>query len=112
MTPLPIEPPTWTFRWRSTSQPGSSAVLVAVAGMSASAGIPAALGGPEDLIAKLSPPTGWCRTGGWLYHFVRGTYGREPGYDTLLADVRGTSNARQALLRGYFEPDRAEQERA
>ncbi|MFJ2191705.1 SIR2 family protein [Kitasatospora sp. NPDC087861] len=93
------------------SVPGGYAVLLG-AGASVSAGMLSAWGVQGDLIRKIAtierdeiPDTD---DGPYDWYVER--FGREPAYDTLLAELAKTAAERQALLRSYFEPDETERE--
>jgi hypothetical protein len=104
--PVPqIDPSVSLATSMSASPPGVYAVLIG-SGMSSAAGIPTGWGVVADLIRRVAAaeqvdpdelgdePEAW-----WLR-----TYGSEPRYDTLLEVLAPTDGARQALLRGYFDP--------
>lgn len=84
------------------STPGAY-VAVFGAGTSKAAGIPAAWEVQQDLLSKLAAALGAEPADPFAWYRER--YGADPNYDTLLDALAQTPDARQQLLRGYFEPD-------
>ena len=104
-TPTPGVDPRVALATSMYAAPGVYAVLVG-SGMSRAAGIPTGWEVVQDLIRQIAraegvsggdadeePEVWWARSG-------RG----EPRYDVLLDALAPTDAARQALLRGYFDP--------
>lgn len=103
--PVPPVDPRVALATSLGSAPGVYAALIG-SGMSSAAGIPTGWGVVQDLIRRVAraegvdpadvddEPEAW-----WTQ-----TYGSEPRYDTLLEVLAPTDGARQALLRGYFDP--------
>ncbi|MGW4510282.1 SIR2 family protein [Streptomyces sp. NPDC004436] len=91
--------------------PGGYAVLLG-AGASVSAGMLSAWGVQCDLIRQIASVEGVEIPDGddGPYDWYVKRFQREPAYDTLLADLSGTTGGRQVLLRSYFEPDETERE--
>ncbi|WP_285572760.1 SIR2 family protein [Streptomyces sp. RTGN2] len=91
--------------------PGGYAVLLG-AGASVSAGMLSAWGVQCDLIRQIASVEGVEIPDGddGPYDWYVKRFEREPAYDTLLADLSGTTGGRQVLLRSYFEPDETERE--
>ncbi|MEU2245030.1 SIR2 family protein [Streptomyces sp. NPDC018338] len=74
--------------------------------------MPSAWGVQCDLIRQIASAEGAEIPDGddGPYDWYVERFKREPSYDTLLADLSGTTGGRQALLRSYFEPDETERE--
>ncbi|MEU6230571.1 SIR2 family protein [Streptomyces sp. NPDC047042] len=91
--------------------PGGYAVLLG-SGASVSAGMLSAWGIQCDLIRQIASVEGTSIPDGDddPYDWYVERFEREPAYDSLLADLSGTTGGRQALLRSYFEPDETERE--
>lgn len=104
-TPTPGIDPRVALATSMYAAPGVYAVLVG-SGMSRAAGIPTGWEVVQDLIRQVARAEGVSEddTGEdpsvWWAQSGRG----EPRYDTLLGGLAPTDAARQALLRGYFDP--------
>src|SRR5262245_34663026 len=87
------------------ASPGVYAVLVG-SGMSSAAGIPTGWQVVQDLIRKIAVVEGVSTDdlGNTPESWWEQQRRSEPRYDTLLQALASTDAARQALLRGYFDP--------
>ncbi|MGJ5748581.1 SIR2-like protein [Streptomyces puniciscabiei] len=94
------------FALRAT--PGGYAVLLG-AGVSLAAGLPSAWDVQKELIEQIAAAEAAGEIGD-PFAWYQDRFGKPATYDDLLATLTATQMERQALLRGYFEPDDADRE--
>lgn len=97
---------TLAFAMRST--PGGYALMLG-AGISIGSGVPSAWEVQDRLIRRLAAMRGDDPDPDAFAWYTR-VYGRKATYDGLLAELTTSQAERQALLRGFFEPDEQERE--
>jgi hypothetical protein len=93
------------------AQPGVYALLLG-SGASTGAGIPTGWGVVENLVRKVAAAANENLepTGDWEAWWQSYSKGEELGYSSLLKQLASTAPARQALLKGFFEPSADDRE--